>query len=363
MADEVGRLHQRFVVDGATLEFQVGGGLFRRGAAQTGHVLNFGLGGIQVLCSNQVELKAGDRLDVTIHLRDKRNWLKGQGEVRWCREVPGRPFKRVGVRLADLAADQLAEMRDMEQEYLPIQDGETKGQTGRLIETYKLPPETAVRDVAAAKSAEATRFKSTDKKVQRPVALLELIALLDQFDVKPQLVLAVLESVQQGVTVEDLFVTPKPQEEARPRRRVVEEKPKEEAKPMPVYRLDGKTPLHFNDEGVPITPPAEHLFFTRFKDPTAFACELTGDRMVQENGSPSFKGGDILVFVRSDKVESGSFIFIQTKEGPDEFTQVFIGKDEHVRLRPLNGAYPERAVRRADVRLTCKLIARLERVS
>ena len=364
MADELGRMHQRFLVDGATVEFQHAGGLFRRGSKpQTGHILSFSQGGVQLLMSGQAEANPGDKVDLAVHLRNHRNWLKAMGQVIWCRDVPSRPFKRAGVRFNDMDADQAKVLRDLEMDYLPIQDGESRGQTGRLVENYKLAPETNGRNVAEAKQAESERFGG-GTKVARPLALLALIDKLATFEVNDELVLTLLEALQQGTTIEQLLgAEEEQQEEVRPRRRVVEEKPKEEAaKPMPVYRLDGKTPIHFNDEGVPVTPPVDHLFFTRFQDKTCFACELVDDRMAN-NGQPAFRPGDILVFSSSGKVESGNFVFLQSKQGADEFTQIFFSREgSEVRMRPLNGNYSERVVRRADVKQMFKIIARIERM-
>ncbi len=371
MPDDAGRMFQRFVIDGATAELAPPGGLFRRGAkAATGHVLNFAQGGIQFLCGEQTELKAQDRVEATIHLRNRRNWIKTEMEVRWCRKVPNRPFKRAGLRFCNLSAEQLRFLQQAEREYLATQEGELKGQTGRMLETYRLPPYEpppgeAGRNVAAAIEAERARFGGEAKQVVRPVALLELISMLDRFEVTDDLVLALLEAAEQGISVESLFGLEEDPEEARPsrrRREVVEEKPREDAKPMPVYRLDGKTVLHFNEDDLPVSPPVDHLFYSRLAGETCFACEIQDERMTQPGGV-SFRLGDVVVFAKSQKIESGSFIFVKVKGGADEFSQVFFGKDDQVRLRPLNGNYPERTVRRADCRVVYKVIARMERMA
>jgi len=365
MAEEIGRKFQRFVVDGATIEFQTGG-IFRRGGVQTGHVLNFSRGGIQVLCSEQVELKEMDKLGVVVHLRNRRNFLKADVEVRWYRKVPNRPFKRFGARFDDLEAEQNRLLRDLEREYLPIQEGETRGRTAKLSQDYKIPKlETPrgqkPRDVEAAVAAERARFGLETKEVQRPVALLELIGLLENFEVTPELVVGLLEAAEQDVTVEQLFdIDERP--EVRPRRRVAkEERPREDAKPMPVYRLDGKAPIHFSEEGVPVTPPVDHLYFTRMAEEACFAGEVTDDRMTQD-GQPSFRPGDIVVFGNTSRAENGSFVFVKMRNEKDEFTQIFFGRDDHIRLRPLNGNYQERSARRADVLAMFKVIARLEQI-
>lgn len=362
MADEIGRMFQRFVVDGATLDLQQEGGLFRRGSKpQTGHVLCLSQGGVQALCSDQVDLKDGDRWGMTVHLRNRRNWLKISGEVRWCRKVPKRPFKRAGFGFVDADADQLRLLRELEHDLLPVQESEAKGQTGRLAETYKLGSGESSRDMDPLIEAERKRFGGEKEQVHRPVALLELITELEKFEVSNALIMAVLESVEQGTSVEDLFGI-ETQEAIIPKRRnVTEVKPQEDVRPMPVYRLDGKNPLHFNDQGKPITPPVDHLYFSQITDEVCFACELQDDRMAQDSG-PSFKSGDVVVFSKTPKVENGDFVFAKTRSDGDEFAQVFFARDDQVRLRPLNGNYPERAMRRGDIRVLYRVIARLDRV-
>jgi len=368
MAEELGRMFQRFVVDGATLDFQAEGGIFRRGAKpQTGHVLNLGQGGMHILCSDQVELRVGDKLAVNLHLKGRHSWLKTTAEVRWCRKVPGRPFKRAGLRFQELDAEQLRLVRNLEHDQLPVQAAEIRGQTGRLIENYKLPAETSEpgakpRSVEAALEAESRRFGLRRKEVQRPVALLELIALLEGFEVNEDLILSVLEAVSQGISVEDLFDL-ETREEIRPkRRRVIEQKPKEETRVIPVYRLDGKTALHFNEDGVPVTPPVDHVYLSRMAEDALFAAEVQDDRMTQ-NAGYSFRPGDLLVFSKSAKVENGNFAFVKSKSEADEFAQVFLSRDDQVRLRFLNANHPERMIRRSEVRAMFKLMLRIERIN
>jgi hypothetical protein len=257
-------------------------------------------------------------------------------------------------------------LRELEHEYLAIQDAESRGRTAKLARDYRLPdlePSRGQkpRDMEAVKAAEKARFGLEEKEVHRPVALLQLIAQLEDFEVSDDLVVGLLEAAEQDVTVEELFdIHERP--EIRPRRRVVkEDKPKEDAKPMPVYRLDGKAPIHFNEAGMPITPPVHHLFFSRMAGEACFAGEVTDDRMVQA-GRPSFRPGEIVVFGKTSRAENGSFVFVKLRGEKDEFTQIFFGRDDHIRLRPLNGNYPEKSARRADVLAMFKVIARFEQI-
>lgn len=233
------------------------------------------------------------------------------------------------------------------------------------MQSFALPPDEAapgeaVRDVAAALAAEAQRFRSFDSaEVNRPVALLELISMLEQFEVTEELVLLVVESVEQNIKVEDLFGYEK-QEEVRPRHVVEEEQEEEpEAKPVLIYRLSPQSRLHFNEQGMPVAPPVGHIFFSDLNAAECFGCEIQSDRMSWDGGV-SFKPGDIVIFSKSAKVEDGSFVFAQTRQGED-FSQMFMADEDHVRLRPLNAAYPEAPYRRSEVKVCYKMVMRLQR--
>ena len=73
------------------------------------------------------------------------------------------------------------------------------------------------------------------------------------------------------------------------------------------------------------------------------------------DGTQSFERSAILVFSTTEKVESGDLAFIKTR-AKDEFAQVFFDKEDEVRLRLLNPKYPERVVKRHEVRVLCKMI-------
>ena len=94
---------------------------------------------------------------------------------------------------------------------------------------------------------------------------------------------------------------------------------------------------------------------------TCFAVELGMDTMTQA-GWPSFKKGSILVFSTSERVENGDFAFLKLR-GNDEFAQVFMEKNEDLRLRPLNPQYREHIARRTEVQTVCKLIGCYEDLS
>jgi SOS-response transcriptional repressor LexA len=128
-----------------------------------------------------------------------------------------------------------------------------------------------------------------------------------------------------------------------------------EARPMSVYRLASNTQLYFSDKSLPVGPGAELIYLSRLKTPDkCFAVELGVDSMSHEGGM-SFKRGSILIFSIEQEVASGDFAFVKWRRG-DVFAQVFIEKDDSIRIRALNPKYPERAVKRREVRLMFKLV-------
>ena len=209
-------------------------------------------------------------------------------------------------------------------------------------------------------ATERERLLQEAGEVRRPVALLEFIGKLEQLEVDDGLVLAVIEAVQSGVHLETLFTT---QVTA-----IVEETEEEEEEeaptlssvtPIPVYRLAGHTRVFFGNDGLPVGPPTGHIFVTSLRGKKCFGVELHVESMFLDS-YPHFKTGDILVFSTQDKVDSGDFVFCKTRHN-DEFTQVVYGQEDLVRLRPLNPRYPERTVRRFEVKVMCKLVGRFEK--
>ncbi len=198
------------------------------------------------------------------------------------------------------------------------------------------------------------------EEVRRPVALLELIGRIDTLEVDDDLVLAVVEAVQSGVHLDRLFTaqvtdivqeTEKEEEEEAPELASVT--------PIPVYRLGDRVRIFFGGDGLPVGPPAGHVFVTSLRGKKCFGIELHVDNMYF-GPYPNFKAGDILVFSTEEQVESGDFVFCKTRHS-DEFTQVIFGREDLVRLRALNPQHEERAVRRFEIKVMCKLVGRFEK--
>lgn len=359
---ETGRNFQRFVIDGATVDVQAGGGLLGLAGKKPypANLFYLSQGGLQFLVKKALSPKVGDRLQISVNLKGNPGWLKASAEAVWVRDVPGKAFRRVGCRFTDLDGAKTRLLREAERDFMPRQEAELAGPTGRLIRTFALPPGNSEREVEDAIAAESSRFgKQAAKTVHRPVKLLELITLLENFEVSDELVQGILEAVVQDLSVEDLFGK-RHEEPVRPRR-VAKEAPQEpdQPKPLPVYRFGRETRLHFSEEGLPVAPPVDHLYIPRFDSSECFCCELQSDRMENNGGAISFKTGDVLIFSKAAKPDSGDFVFGQIKDG-NVFAQLFFDDNEHARLRFLNPKNADIVVRRGELRNCCRLVGRLQ---
>jgi SOS-response transcriptional repressor LexA len=177
--------------------------------------------------------------------------------------------------------------------------------------------------------------------------------------VNDDLVLAIVEAAETGLDVETLYAA-KPEE-------LIEESEESSVadvampsdgivRPMNVYRFADNTRLYFSETNAVIGPPSGLIYLSRIQTPqTCFALELGSDSMMNTSGGRSFKPGSILIFSSDAKVENGDFAYVKTRMG-DEFAQVFVEKNEDLRLRPLNPQYREHLARRTEIQIVCKLV-------
>jgi phage repressor protein C with HTH and peptisase S24 domain len=195
-----------------------------------------------------------------------------------------------------------------------------------------------------------------------------LIDALHKFEVSEDLVLSILEAAEANVDVEALYPTARGEapaesddssaEPSEPRPGVTEGV----ARPMGVYRLASNARLYFSEANLPVGPPSELIYISRLKSPEAcFAVELGTDSMTN-SGTPTFKTGSILIFSTAARVENGDFAYIRGRMS-DEFAQVFLEKNDEVRIRPLNPRHHEHTLRRNEVRAMCKLVGCYEDLS
>lgn len=309
----------------------------------------------------------GEKLSLTVHAKAVQDFVTVEAEVTKCFRVTVMKQSAFCVQLdfVKLTKEQEGKIAWTVERYAhksrpaPIRGRLRAGEraaAGREREA-RLAERPAARRGATAVAA-ATRGGG----VKRPVALLDLIDRLDQFEVTDDVVLAVLEAAEAGMDVEVLYPIEQQTKTVDVEETVEEEVssapalPEGQARPISVYRLSSNTRLHFSEEGLPVGPATELIYLSRLKSPeSCFAIELGNNTMTQD-GFPSFKRGSILIFSTKRTVKSGDFAFVKTRTS-DDFVQVFFDETgDRVRLRPLNPDHGERSVRRHEARMLCKLI-------
>ncbi len=307
----------------------------------------------------------GEKVQLTLHIRTVRDYLVVSGNVINSTRIT---LLRQAAFAIDIGFQNLSESELKKLAWAQEQLAPRRTRTGPLRRTVEPTPEKggtpettpavrATTDVAFAAGAE----ESGTAKVKRPVALLELIDRLEGFEITDDLILAVIEAAEAGTDVEALYPVAKKEDAAATAEEAVEAEleatlPEDgQVRPMNVYRLAQNTRLHFSEQGLPVGPPKGLFYISRLSAPeTCFAVELELDTMAHA-GWPNFPPDSILLFRKASRVESGDFAFVKLRTG-DEFVQVHFDKNNEVRLRRLNPAYPERTVRRSEVKLMCRLV-------
>lgn len=310
-----------------------------------------------------------DKLELAMHVKGVKDFLTVEGEVAQSVRITvfKQPAWGVALKIGKLteeqavkfnwARDQLAPRRRGPVRRSDEPDSDTNGAPAAPAAAAS-PAATATAEKPAA-AAPATAPRVRPGPAKRPVALLELIGALDKLDISTDLILAVIEATEAGMAVEALYSDAGPDEAEEPA--AAEPAPPTSmpaegtARPLPVYRLASNTKLHFSEGSLPAGPAVELIYLSRLKSPErCFAVVLETDNMVQP-GWPHFRKGSILLFSTVEKVESGDFAFIRSRNN-DEFAQVFWDKGDELRVRALNPEVPERVIRRMEVRGIYKLI-------
>lgn len=311
---------------------------------------------------------AGDTLAITFHTQRVKDLFHVNAGIDNCTRITvlKQPAFCVTLTFTDPDDSQKRKIAWAVDQYT------VKGAPRRLQRTPPLPAPAAAgeapKDTGAADPGQATAVRpdlaaadQSDSNVRRPVALLELIRTLDDFDVSDDLVLAVIEAAETGTDVEALFpvsqaVQTETQEEEEGEEEAEEAAPlPSQARPLNLYRLAPNTTLHFSAAGLPAGPAAGMFYYSGIESPhNCFAIELGLDIMTQD-GRPSFPEGTVLVFSVNKPVETRDFAYMKVR-GNDLFAQVFFGEKDNVRIRFLNSKYPEVTVKRREMRVMCKLV-------
>ncbi len=323
---------------------------------------------------NEIELATregipiGEKLNFTLHVKRVQNFVSASGEVKKDSlriTVLKQPAFAVTVQIGKLNGDQARKIAWAEEQLMPRQrtalrrrEEEKPAGAAPAASGQPAPAATAVAEGTPAAEATPAAVEAAPG-VKRPVALLQLIEALDKFQVSDDLVLAIVEAAEAGLDVETLYA-------ARPDESVEDEEESSVSeasmpsdgivRPMNVHRFTTNARLYFSEANVVVGPPSELVYLSRIKTPrSCFALELGSDSMMNSAGGRSFKPGSILIFSTDAKVESGDFAYVKTRTS-DDIAQVFMEKNEDLRLRPLNPDYREHIARRTEIQTVCKLI-------
>jgi len=301
----------------------------------------------------------GDRLNLTVHAKRIPDFLKLEAEVVKCSRVTvlRQQAYCVEMRFGKLPQEDVAKVAWLIEQFMPKRpQGPVRREAPTPAPAPAVKEEPKAAPVAPA-PAETVRSTPAAETVKRPVALLELIRKLDEFEVTNDLIWAVVEAAEAGMDVEALYAA-EGEESAQ-----VEEESAEAmtpagggpARPISVFRLGANTNLPFGADGMPASPASEMFYYSRLAEPEkCFAVEIGVDTM-SHSGWPTFPPGTVCVFSTSQPASSGEFAFVKVR-GKDHFAQVFLDEKDSVRIRFLNPACPEMTASRHEVRVMCKLL-------
>ena len=312
----------------------------------------------------------GDTLNLVVHTKRVEDFMRAETKIEKCVRVTvfKQPAFCVEMSFNKLSKEQasklgwLVDQFGVKERAAPIRRETPEPKPAEEAKEAPPVPAPKARETSAEVKPAARAKAHGGGRVRRPVALLELMRQLDEFDVTDDLIMAVLESAEAGMDVEVLFPV-------ETRGRIASEEtvemeaegppPPSQARPINVYRLAANTTLHFSAAGMPAGPASEMFYLSRLESPeTCFGIDLGVDSMTQA-GWPSFKEGAILVFSTTEPVEDGDFAYMKMR-GKDLFAQIFLPKADEVRIRFLNPEHPEQVAKRREVRVLCKLIGHYE---
>ncbi|MBX3353465.1 MAG: helix-turn-helix domain-containing protein [Phycisphaeraceae bacterium] len=107
-------------------------------------------------------------------------------------------------------------------------------------------------------------------------------------------------------------------------------------------------PTEFTDLGYPARVADEYVAVPEVMDPDAFAARVVGDSML-----PDYREGDIVVFSPERTAVDADDCFVRLEpDAETTFKRVYfetLEGEEHIRLQPLNPAYPARTLPRERV--------------
>jgi transcriptional regulator with XRE-family HTH domain len=133
-------------------------------------------------------------------------------------------------------------------------------------------------------------------------------------------------------------------------------------KPVPVFgSVASGYPTEFTLEGTPIGEIEDYAYVPKLDDENAFGLFCISNEMEQQ-GSPSFREGDVIIFSPKAEVRNRDFVFARVRGERPLFRQIFFEPPAKVRLQPLNYNYPPLVIFSSEVVSTVRLIAHIARL-
>jgi transcriptional regulator with XRE-family HTH domain len=123
----------------------------------------------------------------------------------------------------------------------------------------------------------------------------------------------------------------------------------------------GGYPSEFTADGIPLDDISEFVFVPYLDDDKAFALHCIGDSMEQQ-GEPSFREGDVVVFSPKERVQNRDFVFARLTAEKPVFRQIIFDPNASIRLQPLNRNYPPITCIRDEIISLHKAVAHIKQL-
>ena len=108
---------------------------------------------------------------------------------------------------------------------------------------------------------------------------------------------------------------------------------------------------YFDDAGFPAGSGWEEIAFPDFADDHAYALEIAGDSML-----PAYRDGDRILISPSGNLRRGDRVAVKTRAGEVMAKQLSRLTAQHIELRSLNPAYPNRSFPMAEINFIHRIV-------
>jgi phage repressor protein C with HTH and peptisase S24 domain len=108
---------------------------------------------------------------------------------------------------------------------------------------------------------------------------------------------------------------------------------------------------YFNDSGYPTNAGWDEILFPEIDDPHAYALKITGDSM-----EPVYREGDLIVVSPQARVRTGDRVVLKTRDGEVMAKLLARRTLDHLDLRSMNPAYPDRILPAREVAWVARIL-------